>query len=73
MPKGEAYGCVEAPKGEFGVYIISDGGSKPVRTRLRAPGFYHLQALDFMAKGHLLSDVVSIISTQDLEFGEIDR
>ncbi|MFT4718332.1 MAG: NADH-quinone oxidoreductase subunit D [Rickettsiales bacterium] len=73
VPKGEAYGCVEAPKGEFGVYIISDGGSKPVRTRLRAPGFYHLQALDFMARGHLLSDVVSIISTQDLVFGEIDR
>lgn len=73
VPKGEAYGYVEAPKGEFGVYIISDGGSKPVRARLRAPGFYHLQALDFMAKGHLLSDVVSVISTQDIVFGEVDR
>tara|TARA_Y100000389_G_scaffold158294_1_gene159696 strand:- start:20992 stop:22200 length:1209 start_codon:yes stop_codon:yes gene_type:complete len=73
VPKGESYGYVEAPKGEFGVYIISDGGSKPVRTRLRAPGFYHLQALDFMAKGHLLSDVVSVISTQDIVFGEVDR
>ena len=73
VPKGESYGYVEAPKGEFGVYIISDGGSKPVRTRLRAPGFYHLQALDFMARGHLLSDVVSVISTQDIVFGEVDR
>jgi len=70
---GEAYGCVEAPKGEFGVYIISDGSNKPHRCRVRAPGFAHLQGLEFMAKGHLLADVVTIISTQDIVFGEIDR
>jgi len=73
VPAGEVYGCVEAPKGEFGVYIISDGSNKPYRCRLRAPGFAHLQALDFMVKGHLLADVVTIISTQDIVFGEVDR
>ncbi|MFT6332822.1 MAG: NADH-quinone oxidoreductase subunit D [Lentimonas sp.] len=73
VPAGEAYGCVEAPKGEFGVYIIADGSNKPSRCRLRAPGFAHLQALDFMTKGHLLSDVVTVISTQDIVFGEVDR
>jgi NADH-quinone oxidoreductase subunit D len=73
VPKGEAYGCVEAPKGEFGVYIISDGSNKPSRCRLRAPGFAHLQALDFMVKGHMLADVVTVISTQDIVFGEVDR
>lgn len=73
VPAGEAYGCVEAPKGEFGVYIISDGSNKPYRARLRAPGFAHLQALDFMVKGHLLADVVTVISTQDIVFGEVDR
>ncbi len=70
---GEVYGCVEAPKGEFGVYIIADGSNKPYRCRLRAPGFAHLQALDFMTRGHLLSDVVTVISTQDIVFGEVDR
>ncbi|MBU6338412.1 MAG: NADH-quinone oxidoreductase subunit D [Rickettsiales bacterium] len=73
VPKGEAYGCVEAPKGEFGVYIISNGGNKPHRCRVRAPGFAHLQALDFMVKGHMLADVVTVISTQDIVFGEVDR
>lgn len=73
VPKGEAYGCVEAPKGEFGVYIISEGGNKPHRCRLRAPGFAHLQGLEFMVKGHMLADVVTVISTQDIVFGEIDR
>jgi NADH-quinone oxidoreductase subunit D len=73
VPAGEAYGCVEAPKGEFGVYVISDGSNKPFRCRLRAPGFAHLQALDFMVKGHLLADVVTVISTQDIVFGEVDR
>ena len=73
VPAGEFYGCVEAPKGEFGVYIISDGSNKPYRCRLRAPGFAHLQALDFMVKGHLLADVVTVISTQDIVFGEVDR
>jgi NADH-quinone oxidoreductase subunit D len=73
VPKGETYGCVEAPKGEFGVYIISNGGNKPHRCRVRAPGFAHLQALDFMVKGHMLADVVTVISTQDIVFGEVDR
>lgn len=73
VPAGEAYGCVEAPKGEFGVYIISDGSSKPSRCRVRAPGFAHLQALEFMVKGHMLADVVTVISTQDIVFGEVDR
>ncbi len=73
VPAGEAYGCVEAPKGEFGVYIIADGSNKPYRCRLRAPGFAHLQALDFMVKGHFLADVVTVISTQDIVFGEVDR
>ncbi|MDA0902368.1 MAG: NADH-quinone oxidoreductase subunit D [Proteobacteria bacterium] len=73
VPAGEVYGCVEAPKGEFGVYLIADGSNKPYRCRLRAPGFAHLQALDFMVKGHLLSDVVTVISTQDIVFGEVDR
>lgn len=73
VPAGEAYAAVEAPKGEFGVYTISDGSSKPYRCRVRAPGFAHLQSLEFMSKGHLLSDVVTIISTQDIVFGEVDR
>jgi NADH-quinone oxidoreductase subunit D len=73
VPAGEAYGCVEAPKGEFGVYVIADGSSKPHRCRVRAPGFAHLQALEFMVKGHMLADVVTVISTQDIVFGEVDR
>ena len=73
VPAGEVYGCVEAPKGEFGVYIISDGSNKPHRCRLRAPGFAHLQGLEFMVKGNLLADVVTVISTQDIVFGEVDR
>lgn len=73
VPAGESYGAVEAPKGEFGVYIISDGSSKPHRCRVRAPGFAHLQGLDFMSRGHMLADVVTVISTQDIVFGEVDR
>lgn len=73
VPAGEAYAGVEAPKGEFGVYLISDGSNKPYRCRVRAPGFAHLQSLEFMAKGHMLADVVTIISTQDIVFGEVDR
>jgi len=73
VPAGESYGCVEAPKGEFGVYIISDGSNRPYRCRVRAPGFAHLQGLEFMVKGHMLADVVTVISTQDIVFGEIDR
>ncbi len=70
---GEVYGCVEAPKGEFGVYLIADGSNRPHRCRVRAPGFSHLQGLEFMVKGHLLADVVTVISTQDIVFGEVDR
>lgn len=73
VPEGEAYVAVEAPKGEFGVYLYSDGSNKPYRCRIKAPGFAHLQGLDFMAKGHLMADVVSIISSLDIVFGEIDR
>lgn len=73
VPAGETYTAVEAPKGEFGVYLISDGTNKPYRCRIRAPGFAHLQAMDFCAKGHLLADAVSIIGSMDVVFGEIDR
>lgn len=73
VPAGETYTAVEAPKGEFGVYLVSDGSNKPYRCRIRAPGFAHLQGLDFMSKGHLLADTVSIIGSMDIVFGEIDR
>jgi NADH-quinone oxidoreductase subunit D len=73
VPAGEAYGVVEAPKGEFGVYLYSDGSNKPYRCRIKAPGFAHLQGLDFMARGHMMADVVTIISSLDVVFGEIDR
>jgi NADH-quinone oxidoreductase subunit D len=73
VPPGEAYAAVEHPKGEFGIYIVSDGANKPYRLKIRAAGFPHLAALDEMAKGHMLADVVAIIGTQDIVFGEIDR
>lgn len=73
LPKGEAYAAVEHPKGEFGVYLVSDGANKPYRLKVRAPGFAHLSALDEMTRGHMLSDVVAVIGTQDIVFGEIDR
>ncbi len=73
IPAGEAYAAIEHPKGEFGVYIISDGANKPYRLKVRAPGFAHLSALDEMSRGHMLADVVAIIGTQDIVFGEIDR
>ncbi len=73
VPEGEAYAAVEHPKGEFGIYLISDGANKPYRLKIRAPGFPHLAAFEEMAKGHMLADVVTIISTQDIVFGEIDR
>ncbi|MBT7077033.1 MAG: NADH-quinone oxidoreductase subunit D [Pelagibacterales bacterium] len=73
VPAGEVYTAVEAPKGEFGVYLVSDGSSKPYRCKIRAPGFSHLQGLDFMAKGHMLADLVACIATLDVVFGEIDR
>jgi NADH-quinone oxidoreductase subunit D len=73
IPEGEAYAAVEAPKGEFGIYLVSDGANKPYRMKIRAPGFPHLAALDEMSRGHMLADVVAILSTQDIVFGEIDR
>jgi NADH-quinone oxidoreductase subunit D len=73
VPAGETYTAVEAPKGEFGVYLVSDGTNKPYRCHIRAPGFAHLQGMDFMSKGHLLADAVSIIGSLDIVFGEIDR
>ena len=73
VPAGETYTAVEAPKGEFGVYIVADGSNQPYRCKIRAPGFAHLQGLDFMSKGHMLADLVAIIGTQDIVFGEIDR
>lgn len=73
VPEGEAYCAVEHPKGEFGTYIISDGANKPYRLKVRAPGFVHLSGFDEMVRGHMLSDVVAIIGTQDIVFGEVDR
>jgi NADH-quinone oxidoreductase subunit D len=73
VPEGEAYAAVEAPKGEFGVYLISDGANKPYRVKVRAPGFAHLAAMSEMVEGHMLADVVAVIGSQDIVFGEIDR
>ncbi len=73
LPAGEAYAAVEHPKGEFGVYLVSDGANKPYRLKIRAPGYPHLAATDEMTRGHMLADVVAIIGTQDIVFGEIDR
>ena len=73
VPAGQVYAAVEAPKGEFGVYIVSDGSNKPYRAKLRAPGYPHLAAIDYIAKGHQLADVAAIIGTLDVVFGEIDR
>ena len=73
VPEGEVYAAVEAPKGEFGVYLVSDGSNKPYRCKIRAPGFAHLQAMDFMNRGHMLADVSAILGSLDVVFGEIDR
>ncbi len=73
LPAGEVYSAVEHPKGEFGVYLVSDGANKPYRLKVRAPGFAHLSSMNEMARGHMLADVVAIIGTQDIVFGEIDR
>ncbi|MFG6079424.1 NADH-quinone oxidoreductase subunit D [Paracoccus litorisediminis] len=73
VPAGEVYAAVEAPKGEFGVYMVSDGTNKPWRAKLRAPGFAHLQSIDWMSKGHMLADIPAIIATLDIVFGEVDR
>ncbi len=73
VPAGEVYTAVEAPKGEFGVYLVSDGTNRPYRCKIRAPSFAFLQATDFLSRGHMLSDVVAIIGSLDVVFGEIDR
>ena len=73
VPEGEVYAAVEAPKGEFGVYLVSDGTNKPYRCKIRAPGFAHLQAMDFMNRGHMLADVSAILGSLDIVFGEVDR
>ena len=73
VPAGEVYTAVEAPKGEFGVYLISDGSNKPYKCKIRAPGFAFLQATDWMSKGHLLADITAIVGSMDIVFGEIDR
>ncbi len=73
VPAGEVYAAVEAPKGEFGVYLVADGTNKPYRCKIRAPGYAHLQAMDFLCKGHMLADVSAVIGTLDIVFGEIDR
>ena len=73
IPPSEAYAAVEHPKGEFGIYMVSDGANKPFRVKLRAPGFAHLSSMDAIVKGHMLADVVAMIGTYDLVFGEVDR
>jgi NADH-quinone oxidoreductase subunit D len=73
VPEGESYTAVEAPKGEFGVYLVSDGTNKPYRARLRAPGFFFMAAVDYLSRGHMLADSVAIIGSLDIVFGEIDR
>ena len=73
VPKDEIYTAVEAPKGEFGVYLISDGSSKPYKCKIRAPGFSHLQSMDYLIKGHMLADVPAVLGSMDIVFGEVDR
>jgi NADH-quinone oxidoreductase subunit D len=73
VPAGEIYAAVEPPKGEFGVYLVSDGTNKPYKCKIRAPGFAHLQAMDFLCRGHMLADVSAILGSIDIVFGEVDR
>jgi len=73
VPKGEVYAAVEAPKGEFGVYLVADGSNRPYRCKIRAPSFVHLQAMDFLCRGHMLADVSAVLGSIDIVFGEIDR
>jgi NADH-quinone oxidoreductase subunit D len=73
VPPGEVYAAVEAPKGEFGVYLVADGTNKPYKCKIRAPGFAHLQAMDFVTRGHMLADVSAILGSLDIVFGEVDR
>jgi NADH-quinone oxidoreductase subunit D len=73
VPAGEVYAAVEAPKGEFGVYLVSDGTNKPYRCKIKAPGFAHLSAMDFLCRGHMLADVSAVLGSLDIVFGEVDR
>ena len=73
VPEGDTYTAVEAPKGEFGVYLVADGSNKPYRCKIRAPGYAHLQAMDYICKGHMLADSVAVLGSMDIVFGEIDR
>jgi len=73
VPAGEVYAAVEAPKGEFGVYLVSDGTNKPYRCKLRAPSFAHLQAMDLLCRGHLLADVTAVLGSIDIVLGDVDR
>src|ERR1041385_2712965 len=73
VPAGEVYAAVEAPKGEFGVYLVADGTNKPYKCKIRAPGFAHLSAMDFICRGHMLADVSAILGSLDIVFGEVDR
>ena len=73
VPEGKTYVATEAPKGEFGVFLMSDGSNKVFRAKIKAPGLLHLQGLDFMVRNHLMADVVTVIGTQDIVFGEVDR
>ena len=73
VPEGITYRAVEAPKGEFGVYLISDGSNKPYKCKIRAPGFSHLQSMDYLIKGHMLADVPAVLGSLDIVFGEVDR
>jgi NADH-quinone oxidoreductase subunit D len=73
VPAGETYTAIEAPKGEFGVYLVSDGTNRPYRCKIRAPSFAHLQAMNYLSRGHMLADSVAILGSMDIVFGEIDR
>jgi NADH:ubiquinone oxidoreductase subunit D len=73
IPKNDIYQAVEAPKGEFGVHLVTNGQNRPTRCKIKAPGFTHLQALNFMSSGHMIADIVTIIGTLDIVFGEVDR
>jgi NADH-quinone oxidoreductase subunit D len=73
VPEGEVYAAVEAPKGEFGVYLVADGTNKPYKCKIRAPGFAHLQAMDFICRGHMLADISAVLGSLDIVFGEVDR
>jgi NADH-quinone oxidoreductase subunit D len=73
VPPGDTYAAVEAPKGEFAVYLVADGSNRPYRCKIRAPGFLHLAAMDYMCRGHMLADSVAILGSMDIVFGEVDR